>query len=625
MRLTLLLICFAVSHYALTQPVQTFGMGQTKDVNVTASSNAANGINTLRADGFLPNHNAASRFLSQATLGARFSEINNLVTTGEEQWLNTQLNLPNSFSIEGYIRSLAQTIADSLNRTYQPEPYTVQNLNLSDYMFDVAWFQGSMTAPDRLRWRVAFALSEIFVVSRVSAFDGNPYALASYYDMLLKNSLGNYRTLLQDMTYHPTMGVYLTFLNNKAEQTIIRGSDTTQTFPDENYAREIMQLFSIGLYELNADGTEKLDVNGQPIPTYTNDDIAGLARVFTGLSWHDVEYIGQRNDSEQDYTHPMKFFPLDSSEFKKGWWQPTIYNAHEPGPKTFLNHTIPARPAIQGEQDISEALDVLFNHPNTAPFICRRLIQRLITSNPSPEYIGRISAVFVNNGSGVRGDLGAVVKAILLDPEAQVVGYQKERFAGKLKEPFIRYTNLVNALNLSSTTGALRNRMSEVYDRMEQRPLNSPSVFNFYQPDYVPDGPLRESGKFGPEFQLLNSITLTGYLNALDEWLVHDDPIDYPWYPGDNAYKPAEEPGFDLTADYPFASNKNLPILLDKYNMILTHGLIGENNLAHIKTAIENMPEIYNSNGQIDETDAQRRIRLAIFLMMSSPEYLINK
>jgi hypothetical protein len=249
----------------------------------------------------------------------------------------------------------------------------------------------------------------------------------------------------------------------------------------------------------------------------------------------------------------------------------------------------------------------------------------LVTSNPSPEYISRISAVFINNGSGVRGDLGAVVKAILLDPEAQVSGYQRERFAGKLKEPFIRYTNLVNGLNLSSSIGVFRNRMSEVYDKMEQRPLNSPSVFNFYQPDYVPDGLLHDSGKYGPEFQLLNSITLTGYLNALNEWLIYDDPIDYPWYPGDNTYKEAEEPGFDLSADYPFASNKLLPILLDKYNMLLAHGALGDSSLNYIKQSVEKMPEIYTSQGLIDETDAERRIRLLIFLIMSSPEYLINK
>ncbi len=621
MRLILLLTFLAVSVKLLAQPVVKFGMGYTKGVAVSASSNASTGINTLKADGFLPNHNAASRFLSQATLGSRTSEVSRLVTIGEEQWLQEQLALPPSFGLVTYIDGLAQIITDSLRRNTPRTALEDVRNSLGDHFFDVAWFQGSMVAADRLRWRVAFALSEILVVSRISPLEGNPYALASYYDVLLKNSLGNYRTLLQEITYHPAMGVYLTFINNRAQMT---KNDVT-TFPDENYAREIMQLFTIGLFELNADGTEKKNTAGQSIPTYTNDDIAGLAKVFTGLNLNGAAYFGDRRPAKTNYALPLRFFSKDSTEIIRNWWPYKAYVAHDSTAKTFLGHTIPARPPAQGRQDISQALDILFNHANTPPFISRRLIQRLVTSNPSPGYIARVSAVFVNNGNGIRGDLGAVVKAILLDPEARVPGYQRERFAGKLKEPFVRYNNLVNALNLSSSVGIFRNRMSEVYDQMEQRPLNSPSVFNFYQPDYVPDGPLRVSGKFGPEFQLLNSITLTGYLNALNKWLVNNDPIDYAWYPGDNIHKPAEEPVFDFSADYPFVSNKLLPIFLDKYNMLLAHGNVGGNNLNHIKRAIENLPEIYTASGEIDATRAQRRVSLAIFLLMSSPEYLINK
>lgn len=604
---------------------RTFGLGYTKGVQVTASSNSNAGINTLTLDGFLPNTNAASRFLSQATLGVREADIQYIVQNGIESWMNTQLNLPNSFSLENYIKAVGQTILDSLAAQPNPPepPLTFDNLNLGPSHFDAAWFQGCMTAPDRLRWRVAYALSEIFVISRISDFDEEHFALSSFYDVLLNRAFGNYRDLLQDITYHPAMAVYLTFMNNRA-QGIVNGNFV---FPDENYAREIMQLFSIGLFELNLDGSEKKDGNGNPIPTYTNDDIAGLAKVFTGLSWQNSRYIGERSKTKLNYTFPLKFFPLDSSDAIRNPWKtnPTILNAHEPGPKTFLGYTIPARPVAQGEQDIAEALDVLFNHPNVGPFLARRLIQRLVTSNPSPEYISRVATIFNNNGFGTRGDLGAVVRAILLDPEARVINYTPERYAGKLREPFLRYTQLVHALDLTATGGVYRNRMSEVYEKTEQRPLNANSVFNFYLPDYMPDGELAENGFFAPEFQILNSITLTGYLNALSEWLVDNDPIDYFGYPAENSYKENQEPRFDFEPLYALSSNNKIPILIDKFNMLLTHGQLSDANLETITNTIKQMPEIFNSNGSLNTTNADRRVKLCIYLIMTSPDYLILK
>ncbi|WP_055147636.1 DUF1800 domain-containing protein [Jiulongibacter sediminis] len=625
MRLTLPLAILFALNSCFAQKTETFGLGHVGNVSVTASSNSPNGIKTLTLDGFLPNHNSASRFLSQATLGPRPAEIENVTVIGEEAWMNQQLALPNSFSTEAYIRSIAQQVADTLNLQdpNREEPYTVENLNLNHDYFDIAWFQGSMTSPDRLRWRMAFALSEIFVASRISSFDNNPYALASYYDVLLEHSLGNYRDLLEAVTFHPTMAVYLTYMNNHAEG-IVGGN---HVFPDENYAREVMQLFSIGLFELNTDGTEKQDVNGNPIPTYDNDDIGGLAKVFTGLSWHNSDYLGDNTSNEQAYTHPLKFFPIDSSDAYRRPWrsEPDIVDGHDRGPKTFLGQTIPARDPSLGLQDFQDAIDVIFNHPNVGPFICKQLIQRMVTSNPSPSYVQRVAEVFNNNGSGVRGDFKAVLQAILLDREARVIEERNERYSGMLREPFVRYTNLVNALNLTSSIGVYRNDMDEVYEQMGQRPLQSPSVFNFFQTSYTPDGELAEQGKVAPEFQILNSITLTGYLNALAEWLIDNDPIDYYWYGGDTVYKEDEVPEFDFSGDYLFASNKNLPILLDKYNMLLAHGSISETNINHIKTAIEAMPDIYDSNGEIDEIDARRRVALTLFLIMSSPEYIINR
>jgi uncharacterized protein (DUF1800 family) len=616
-------ICFGIS-VALAQQASTIGKGNLQKVNVTSSSTVNTGQQTLSSTGFLPNYSAAARFLSQATFGNTFSEIQKVANQSIEKWLDEQLAMSNSFRIETYVKNLHQSMVDSLNIKNNVNTNTLTNVGVSNWHFDAAWFQGCMTAPDQLRWRVSFALSEILVTSRVSAFDGNPYALASYYDVLLDNAFGNYRTLLDKITYHPAMGSYLTFLNNHATDV------GKQTYPDENYAREIMQLFSIGLYQLNLDGTEKKDNNGQLIPTYNNDDIANLAKVFTGLSWGDGTYLGINAKDNWSYTKRMKFYGIDSSDAKKNPWKtsPRIVDGHERGTKTFLSSSVDptaSRSAMQGEADIQDALNIIFNHPNVGPFVSRRLIQRLISSNPSPAFIQRIATVFNNNGSGVRGDLKSVIRAILLDPEARnCCGDATDAF-GKLREPFVRYMNLIKGLNLTATGGIFRNAMARVYDQTAQRPLSSPSVFNFYSPDYIPNGPLKDAGKVGPEFQLLSSQTLTGYFNALNDWLVNDDPTDYYGLFTGETYKPNQDPKFNTVADYILTRNDKLPQLLDKYNLILANGRISIQSLNTISQAIKGMPYSEDTNGVPNTNEAYRRVRLAIFLIMTSPEYLINK
>jgi len=281
---------------------------------------------------------------------------------------------------------------------------------------------------------------------------------------------------------------------------------------------------------------------------------------------------------------------------------------------------------VQGEQDIQDALNIIFNHPNVGPFIARRLIQRLVASNPSPAFIQRIATVFNNNGSGVRGDLKAVVRAILLDPEACDCNTdQNSNYAGMLREPFVRYMNLMRSLKLTTQGGIYRNSMYDLYNRIEQIPLYSPTVFNFFQPDYVPDGDLKTVNKYAPEFQLLNSQTLTGYMNALNHWLIDDSPSEFWGLFNNETYKPDQNPRFDLMADSTLATNEKLPQLLDKYNMILAHGAIPKANIETIRKAIASMPYTYNYYGVPNQDDIYRRIRIAIFLIMSSPDYLINR
>lgn len=603
----------------------TIGKGNVKNVSVSSSSSSSSqtGIQTLMSSGYLPNQNAAARLLAQATLGTTYDEVQRVSTLGVEKWIDEQLAKPNTFKLEDYVLTLHQSIVDSLRRT-DTTKHLSNTMLLSDRHFDIAWFQGCMTTTDLLRWRVALALSEVFVTSRVSSFDSNPYALASYYDVLMDNAFTNYRTLIDKITYHPAMAVYLTFMNNHAAD--IDPTTGNQIYPDENYAREIMQLFSIGLYQLNLDGTEKKDGSGKSIPTYTNADIAGLARVFTGFSWADSRYLGDASKNYWSYTKRLKFFPRDSSEkYKKPWINPPrIVNGHEPGAKTFLGQTIAARPVEQGELDVQDALNVLFNHPNVGPFISRRLIQRLVTSNPSPAYIQRVATVFGNNGSGVRGDMKAVIKAILVDPEARDCCNNGE-FKGALKEPFLRYTNLVKGLNLTASGGIFRNSMRKVYDRMGQLPMFSPSVFNFFSPDYMPDGALKGTGKFGPEFQTLNSQTLTGYINGLNTWLINNEPVDYygQYFAGET-YKPAQKPTFNIQSDYTLTKNDRLPELLDKYNLILAQGRLSQKTLDIIKTTIMGMAYV-EANGVPNPDSAFRRVMVAIYLIMSSPDYLINK
>jgi uncharacterized protein (DUF1800 family) len=621
--LYLIAVLSVVVHLVFSQQTNVIGKGNAKGVNVSSSAGSGSGTATLSGIGFLPNQTAASRLLSQATFGATYSEIQKVATQGMEKWLDDQLAMPNSFKLQTYVQNLHQSIVDSLNLKNGVTTNTLTNVFLDDWHFDVAWFQGGMTAPDLLRWRVAFALSEIFVTSRNSPFNDNPYALSSYYDVLLENSFGTYRNLLNKVTYHPSMGVYLTFMNNHATDL----NNGKQTYPDENYAREVMQLFSIGLYELNNDGTEKKDANGKSIPTYNNDDIANLAKVFTGLSWWDGTYLGVSSKNYWSYTKPMKFYGKDSSDAVKNTWKtnPRIVDGHEFGIKTFLGATIAARPVAQGNQEIQEAIDILANHPNVGPFISRRLIQRLVTSNPSPAYIGRIVAVFNNNGSGVRGDLKAVIRAILLDPDARQCCGDDTEYFGSVKEPFLRYMNLVRGLNLEATGGVFRNVMKRVYDKTEQRPLHSPSVFNFFSPDYVPDGPLKTVGKVSPELQLLSSQTLTGYFNALNDWLINDDPIEYYGLFSGETYKPNQEPRFNVVADYPLSRNDRIPQLLDKYNLILAHGKLSAETLEIIGSAIKKMPYAQDANGVPATTEAYRRVRMAIYLIMTSPDYLINR
>ena len=568
------------------------GFGNSEGVSVSSSDASSTPESTISAGGYLPNHNAASRLTTQSTFGANFETIEEIANDGFEDWIDNQLNLPLGPSF------LDEVIA---YHDYRRNGLGDPNAGTSYIFFDYTWWQYHMTQPDFLRQRVAFALSEILVISNNSAFGGQPYAFADYYDILMRNAFGNYRDLLQEVTYHPTMGVYLTYMNNPKTDSI------ENRFPDENYAREVMQLFTIGLFELHPDGSLVLDGNSNPISTYDNVDISEFSKIFTGLMWGDrsleLNQFFRGQDARESYTVPMHM----------------LNEMHEPGEKFLLNGvTVPDRQPIDGDADISDALDNLFEHQNVGPFLGKQLIQRLVTSNPSPQYIERVAAAFDDNGSGVRGDMKAVIRAILLDPEARDCTANEDIHFGKLREPFIRYVQLSKAFDLSTLSGNYRNAMYDVHHTIDQVPFYSPSVFNFFQPDHQPIGPIADADLVAPEFQIVNSQTLMGYLNGLNEWIVRDHPVDeWSLYNGESV-PDNERSFFELSDEIALATDPYLPQLIDRLNLILAHGRLSDRSQQIIIDALQHFD-------QEDQEDLDQRVRIAISMVMSAPEFLINR
>ncbi|MFM8940995.1 MAG: DUF1800 family protein, partial [Phenylobacterium sp.] len=463
---------------------------------------------------------------------------------------------------------------------------------LSPDLFYDSWWRTAVNGPDQLRQRVAFAYSQIFVIS-VGSDVIDPRGAGAYYDMLTANAFGNYRDLLQAVTLHPMMGRYLTYLGNMKEDAA--GTRT----PDENYAREVMQLMTIGLFQLNADGTQRLDLNGRPIPAYTSADISGLAKVFTGLSWYsptptNTTFFGGARDPDAAI-RPMILYPQH----------------HSTSQKSFLGVTIPASTTVDGPGDLKIALDTLFNHPNTGPFVSRQLIQRLVTSNPSPDYVRRVSAAFNNNGSGVRGDMAAVITAILMDPEARSATAASDPAFGKLREPVIRMTHMLRAFKSTSATGRWQVRTTSASTSLGQSPLNAASVFNFWRPGYVPPATtaLGTRGLAAPEFQIVNEVTNAGYVNTVTQVV---------------------NGGLGVSNDVRLSTSEELLLaekpdqLADRLNRLL---LSGQMSAALRKRVIDAVNSYSVSSSDANQVAQARnnRVKAALLIVMTSPEYLVQK
>jgi len=525
----------------------------------------------------------AARLLNQATFGATDATIEQARTAGVSAWLD------NEFSAA----PAAQTHLAYLDARLVQLRTTNPSASLSATNFYETWWRTAATSPDQLRQRVAFAYSQIFVISlNDGAVDVR--GAGSYYDMLTANAFVNFRQLLENVTLHPMMGRYLTYLANQREDAA--GTRT----PDENYAREVMQLMTIGLWELNIDGTLRTNASNQPIATYTPDDISGLARVFTGLSWYhpapsNSTFFGGSRDPDAS-VRPMIFYP----------------QYHSLSAKQFLGTTIPASTTADVGGDLRIALDTLFNHPNVGPFIARQLIQRLVTSNPSNAYVGRVAAMFNNNGSGVRGDMRAVIRAILTDSEARSATAASDPAFGKLREPVIRLTHWMRAYGATSVSGNWLIGSTSSNQSLGQSPLAAPSVFNFWRPGFVPPATTQvgQRGFNAPEFQIVDEVSTAGYINTINSAIT-------------NGIGTGNDVRAAYTAELAIADGADA--LVERLNRVLLAGQISTTLRARVLEAVNSIA--IPATGAQAQIDAARlnRVRTAILLIVASPDYLVQR
>ena len=498
----------------------------------------------------------ASRFLQQATFGATKAEIAQVQSLGFDGWITDQVNRPRTAHWDWMVTS-GYNVAANINNTTG---------------FDNSVWRQIISEPGQLRQRVGMALSEMMVVG-IDGINLNwkQFAAAAWLDVLLDNALGNFRTLMERITFNAAMGSYLTYLNNR------KANAATGSVPDENYARELMQLFTLGLNRLNMDGTLQLS-GGQPIETYTQTDVSQLARVFTGLTLDST-----------DSTTPDRYR------------RSLVVNAslHETGASTFLGATIPA--GTEGVAAVRLALDAIFAHPNVPPFVSKQLIQRLVTSNPTPAYVGRVAAVFADNGSGTRGDLRAVVRAILLDSEARADTGTSSTTGGKLREPVMRLANWARAFGATSTGGLWPiGDTSSSTTRLAQSLGRSTSVFNFFRPGYTPPNTaISNASLVAPEFQITNELSVVAYVNYMQTVIQSTGDVRG-----------------NYTAMLALASDS--AALVDEVNLLLTANQLSAATAAAIRAAVDSI-SASTTAGQTN------RVYTAILLTMASPEYLTQR
>ena len=547
------------------------------------------------------NDNEAARFALQAKFNVTDAEIAELRQQGYAAWISAQLNAPE-----------AQTgVAWLDGRGYGAVSAATEFFDQS-YPGDFMIWQQLMQSPDGARKRLALALSEFFVVS-LNSIDAEfrSHGIAQYWDLLVRGTRGNFRQLLEDITLNPAMGV---FLNTKGNQK----EDSRGRQPDENYAREVMQLFTIGLYQLNADGTEKRAADGSKLASYTLADVSNLSRVFTGWDFDSSQSV----NTLLQYSGYTRNIGNTSRMTRR---MVLTASRHSTLAATFLGTTIAAN--TPGDQALKTALDTLFNHPNVGPFFGKQMIQRLVTSNPSPAYVGRVAAIFNNNGDGVRGDMKSVFAAVLLDDEARSpVGLSAPTF-GKLREPMVRLVQWGRTFGLTSKAGSWKlDEQGNPSDQLGQSPLRPGSVFNFFRPGYVPPSTaLAASQQVAPEFQIVNESTVGGYLNYMQDRIRYGFNIDSPTV-AEHTYNTYSR---DITASYAaeLLVVADVPALVNRLNLLMCAGQLSASTRTLVTSALSAtaLPTPTASNAQAVLDARLNRICAGVLMVMASAEYLVQK
>lgn len=554
----------------------------------------------------------ASSFLMSASFGPTQESIDALKSSGYSTWFKDQVGMP--------INSIA-AISDA----------ELRDGNVQEDIVREAWFDNAVLGQDQLRQRAAFALSQIFVTSTTNN-SSRGQLHSTYLDILQEGAFGNFRDLLDEVTYSPAMGEYLTYVGNK------KADPEKGSAPDENYAREIMQLLTIGLVELNSDGTAKLGSDGEPIETYTNEDITGLAKVFTGL-WYGATEYGRRAEVSEDTTRRWETYE-EINPFKMRMEMND--DEHSSESKSFLGETIPAQ--TMGDASISMALDILFEHPNTGPFICKQLIQRLTTSNPSQAYVERVTNAFetgfyqLPDGSvvedrlgvdGSRGYLAPVWAAILFDEEALNPLVELDPTFGKIREPVIRLAHWARVAKVDRIEIDSDYMMRSMNSRLRQAPLESPSIFNFYRPGYVaPGSSTAAAGLVAPELQITGASSVIDYTNFM-EALVYRDPETRNEYPRGPA---GSDNGEDLRG---FAGGYRTEIALaddpdalaDHLDLVFTAGRMSNATWTRVRDVIASVPIDVGEGEDGDDVNEKLRdrVKVAMHIAVTSAEFLVQQ
>ena len=549
------------------QATYTGAAGQTGSIAVTVANPNPGAVTSSSVNAqfqqLLATQTAAARLLDQSSFGPTASSIAHVQLLGLSAALQEQFSQP------------ATMLPDI------PSPDPTQCTNNTSLCAESEWWQNILTGNDQLRQRVAFALSEIFVTSTDNPGSGRP--MTPYMNVLVNDAFTNYRTIMEDVALSISMGEYLNMLNSD--------KPPTGQIANENFARELMQLFTTGIDVLNPDGTLPLDGSGNPIPVYTQAQVQAFARAYTGWTW-----------ANADGTAPNKF-PNSGGAY--GYPMMAVETHHDMTAKTILNGvTLPA--GQSAEQDLKGALDNIFNHPNVGPFVCRQLIQHLVKGNPSPAYVQRVAAVFANNGSGVRGDMKAVITAILMDSEARAADMDPTVDGGHLREPILYEANVVRALGFTSTNTDPTNlwpymSLSGYSTNLSEHPLRSNSVFNFFPPSYViPSTLLPGTNITSPEFALENTASAMLRLSLADQ-------LSQGRLSGFTAKVSATSPLGMVAA----TANTGPGDLVDTLNALFLHGQMS----TQMRTAIVSAITPLTDNGQ--------RVRVAVYLVLSSSQYKI--